>query len=95
MHGGIMPNTESCRKRLRQDVKRQAKNNFVKKTIKTMTKKINSDIKIEEKEALMNDIYSKLDKAAKVGVLHKKTASRKKSRLMALINKEKAVHTNK
>lgn len=86
-----MPNNESCKKRLRQDAKRQVHNNTIKRTIKTITKKINnSEVELKEKEALASTLYSKLDKAAKVGVIHKNTASRKKSRLMTAVNKEKA-----
>ncbi len=87
-----MPNTESCRKRLRQDAIRRAKNHRVKHTIKSMTKKIRSNMDVSEKESMMSDLYAKIDKAAKVGIIHKRTASRKKSRLMAVVNKEKALH---
>ncbi len=86
-----MPNTKQCAKRLKQDVKRRARNNYVQKTIKTLTKKMRSDMPLEEKEAMIAEVYSKLDKAAKVGVIHKRTASRRKSRLAILINKEKLV----
>ncbi len=84
-----MPNTKSCVKRLRQDAKRQARNNYVRKTIKTITKKIHSDIPVEEKEAMIQEVYSSLDKAAKIGVIHKRTASRRKSRIAEYVNKEK------
>lgn len=47
---------------------------------------------VSEKESMMSDLYAKIDKAAKVGIIHKRTASRKKSRLMAVVNKEKALH---
>ncbi len=84
-----MPNTKQCEKRLRQDKKRQARNNYVKKTIKSLSKKMISDISIEEKEQLINTLYSQLDKAAKKGVIHKRTASRRKSRIASYLNKEK------
>lgn len=91
-----MPNTESCKKRLRQDIKRNQNNNFVKKTLKTLTKKLRSnDIELSERTAMVSNFYSKIDKAAKVGVIHKKTASRKKSRIMAALNKEKKQHVEK
>ena len=84
-----MPNTKQCEKRLRQDKKRQARNNYVKKTIKTLSKRMNSDIPLEEKQSLIHTIYSELDKAAKKGVIHKRTASRRKSRIAAYLNKQK------
>ena len=45
-----MPNHVSCEKRLRQEKKRSAGNHFVKITINTLSKKMKSDISIEEKE---------------------------------------------
>ena len=83
-----MPNHKSCEKRLRQEKKRAARNLFVKNTIKTLSKKMhNESISLEEKKALLQKVFSKLDKAAKVGVIHKRTASRRKSRLTKYYNK--------
>jgi ribosomal protein S20 len=45
-----------------------------------------SDMSVEEKQALLNTIYSKLDKAAKKGVIHHRTASRRKARIAAYVN---------
>ena len=44
----------------------------------------------EEKEKLLSQVYAQLDKAAKNHVIHKRTASRRKARLAAYFNKEKA-----
>ena len=85
-----MPNHKSCAKRLRQDKKRNARNHYVRSTIKSLSKKFRSDISLEEKETLMHEIFSKLDKAAKRNVIHKRTASRRKSRLSLYFNKVKA-----
>ena len=87
-----MPNHRSCEKRLRQDVKRRARNNYVTNTIKTLSKKMRSSMSIEEKDILVNKIYSQLDKAAKKGVIHARTASRRKSRIALYLNNE---HTKK
>ncbi len=89
-----MPTHESCKKRLRQEKKRNARNHYVKMTIRGLSKKMQSDIPIEEKEKLINEIYSQLDKAAKRNIIHKRTASRRKARIAAYFNKiktEKAV----
>ncbi len=89
-----MPTHESCKKRLRQEKKRNARNHYVKMTIRSLSKKMESDIPIEEKEKLINEIYSQLDKAAKRNIIHKRTASRRKARIAAYFNKiktEKAV----
>jgi len=85
-----MPNHKSCEKRLRQEKKRAARNHYVKATIKTLDKKLRSDLPIEDKEKLLSEVYSKLDKAAKKNVIHKRTASRRKTRLTAYFNKVKA-----
>jgi len=90
-----MPNHKSCEKRLRQEKKRAARNHYVKATIKTLDKKLRSDLPIEEKEKLLSEVYSKLDKAAKRNVIHKRTASRRKARLAAYFNEVKAEKTEK
>jgi small subunit ribosomal protein S20 len=74
-------------KRMKTDAKRQARNNYVKRTIRTLDKQLRTDMPAEEKEALLNEIYSQLDKAAKKGVIHKRTASRRKARLASYVNK--------
>ncbi|KQC07367.1 MAG: 30S ribosomal protein S20 [Candidatus Cloacimonas sp. SDB] len=81
-----MPNHKSCEKRLRQEKKRSARNNYVKSTINTLSKKIRSGISLEEKQQLLNKIYSDLDKAAKRNIIHKRTASRRKARIANYVN---------
>jgi small subunit ribosomal protein S20 len=73
-------------KRMKTDAKRQARNNYVKRTLKTLDKQIRSEMPAEEKQELLDKIYSQLDKAAKKGVIHKRTASRRKARVAAYIN---------
>ncbi len=88
-----MPNHKSCKKRLRQDEKKAVSNGIVKSTIKTLTKKFRSELPLEEKQEILITLSSKLDKAAKRHIIHKKNASRKKSRLALHLNKEKASAT--
>jgi len=75
-------------KRMKTDKKREARNNYVKRTIKTLAKKFRSELPVEEKQKMLDTLYAQLDKAAKKGVIHKRTASRRKSRLAASLNKE-------
>ncbi len=85
-----MPITKSAKKALRQSQKRRRRNLVYKKGIKEITKKIKNLIsqkKTKEAKSLLPQLYKILDKAAKVGVIKKETASRKKSRLTKLINK--------
>jgi len=86
-----MPITKSAKKALRQNIKRRAKNLVYKKKIKDLIKKVRSLVlekRIEEAKKLLPQIYKILDKSAKVGVIKKNTASRKKSRLTKLVNKK-------
>jgi len=73
---------------MKTDKKRQARNNYVKRTLKTLSKQLHSEMPAEEKQALLNKLYAQLDKAAKKGVIHKRTASRRKSRLADYVNSE-------
>ena len=81
-----MPNHKSCEKRMKQDVKRRANNNYIRSTLKTLAKKMHSNITVEEKQKMIDTLYSQLDKAAKRGVIHARTASRRKSRIAAYVN---------
>jgi len=85
-----MPITKSAKKALRQNIKRKARNLVYKTKIKKLLKEARTLVlekKIEEAKKLLPQVYKILDKAAKVGVIKKNTASRKKSRLSKLVNK--------
>ena len=84
-----MPQHKSPRKHMKTDAKRQARNNYVKRTLRTLDKQIRTNMPAEEKQELLANIYSQLDKAAKKGVIHKRTASRRKARVAAFVNKAK------
>jgi small subunit ribosomal protein S20 len=86
-----MPITKSAKKALRQSLKRRERNLIYKKKIKNLSKKIRNfclQKKIEEAKKLLPQLYKILDKAAKVGVIKKNTAARKKSRITKLIVSE-------
>lgn len=85
-----MPQHKSPMKRMKTDKKRQARNNYVKRTIRTLSKQMNTQPSVDEKETMLSQLYSQLDKAAKKGVIHKRTAARRKARLAAVLNKSKA-----
>lgn len=85
-----MPQHKSPLKRMGTDKKRAARNNFVKRTIKTLTKGLQTSKSPEDATDMLNKLYSQLDKAAKKGVIHNRTASRRKARLAAFVNKNKA-----
>lgn len=82
--------TKSAKKALRQNKRRRARNLMYLNKIKKLIKETGSFVlqkKSEEAKKLLPQVYKILDKAAKVGVIKKNTASRKKSRLAKLINR--------
>ena len=84
-----MPITKSAKKALRQSLKRRVRNLSYKKKIKKLLKEVKSLVskeKIKEAKALLPQVYKIIDKATKVGLIKKNTASRKKSRITKLIN---------
>ena len=82
--------TKSAKKAIRQSERRRENNLFYKNKIKQLIKKAKVfATQKNEKEALalLPEIYSILDKAAKKGVIKKNNASRRKSRLTKLIER--------
>ncbi len=87
-----MPITKSAKKRLRQNKKRRDENKVFKNRMKEAIKDLRSLVeegKIKEAEKNLPETYKAIDKAAKKGIIKKKNADRKKSRLSALINRSK------
>ena len=87
-----MPNTKSAIRRVRR-VKTQTAVNKVRKSkyksaVKQMTTYLNSG-KIKEAKSFLPKFHSQLMKIAKTGIISKKTASRKISRITKKINKSK------
>ncbi len=82
-----MANHKSAKKRYRQDLKKNAINVSVKTSIKTAIKNTKISLKKdEETSAKLQKAQSIIDKAVKKGILHKKSAARKKSRLFRFVN---------
>ncbi len=85
-----MPNTKSANKAMRQSRRRNAINTRTKFKFKSAVKNtrtlIASAATADAAESLKKAM-SALDKAVKKNVLHKNTASRRKSRLAKAINK--------
>ena len=73
----------SALKAQRQAVKRTSMNKGLKKTIHLAAKKVLATKNTED----LKKVSSALDKAAKKGVIHKKAAARRKSRLTKAVNK--------
>ncbi len=89
-----MPTTSSAKKRQRQNIKRRASNRADKSVLKTQVRKVNAAAETGDATAAAGEFIiatKKLDKAAAKGVIHKNAASRKKSRLSAMLKKAKLV----
>jgi small subunit ribosomal protein S20 len=77
-----MANIKSQIKRNRQNDVRRMRNKSVNSSLKTSVKKVESAaIAGEPTDELLREAQAKIDTAVSKGVLHKKTAARKKSRL--------------
>jgi small subunit ribosomal protein S20 len=80
--------TKSAKKALRQSLKRKVRNIEKKRKLKNLLKKAEiliSEGKRDEAKKLLPQVYKLLDKAAKIGLIKKNTASRKKSRIVKAI----------
>ncbi len=83
-----MANIKAAIKYIRKSRKNRARNLAVKGTIKKLLKESNKLIASKAKEAAetVKKAISAIDKAVENGIMHKNTAARKKSRLMARLN---------
>jgi small subunit ribosomal protein S20 len=87
-----MPNKDSAKKYMRVSAKKKAKNDEWRSKISNLERKFRKAIagsKKEEAQTLAKDLQKTFDKAAKLNVLHKNTASRSVSRLSAVLQKIK------
>jgi small subunit ribosomal protein S20 len=85
-----MPNTKSAAKAMRQSRRRNIINSKTRAKFKSATKQVKklvTDSNVAEAVKALSAAMSALDKAVKKGVLHKNTASRKKSRMAKAIAK--------
>jgi small subunit ribosomal protein S20 len=85
--GWQMANSRSAKKRARASERKREMNQIAKTKFKTAVKKAlsaaeNGD---EELQAKISEAFSKIDKAAKSGAIHKNQAARRKSRLVKKI----------
>jgi len=87
-----MPIMRSAKKRLRQNIKQNLRNRTYKSALKTQLKKFLSVVKEGNAQAAQEELrltVKKIDKGVAKNILHKNTASRKKSRLAKKLNQMK------
>jgi small subunit ribosomal protein S20 len=85
-----LPHHKSAVKRIRQDKRRRARNRSVKTQVKGAVKSVREAQTAEDARAKLVSAVSTIDKAVKKGIVHKRTAARKKSRLAKKANLLKA-----
>ena len=79
-----MANIKSAKKQMRQNEKRRLRNRMVRSKTRTYVRKANEAILEGDQAAAVASVQSamsQLDRAAQKGVLHRKNADRRKSRL--------------
>ncbi|MDR3077945.1 MAG: 30S ribosomal protein S20 [Planctomycetota bacterium] len=88
-----MPNIESAKKRMRQSVKRTARNRVRKEKLKKAVRGFRTVLAGGDAAALgdgLKKVSAAIDKAKVKGILHKNTASRRISRLAKAANRAAA-----
>lgn len=83
----------SAEKRFRQSEERRIRNKAVKSAVRTSVKKFVTAVQKKdssEAEASLKEMIKKLDTAARKGIINKKSAARKKSRMQILYNNFKS-----
>ena len=88
-----MASSLQAKKRAKQNVKNNTTNRARKSRVKTQIKHFETALESGDVEAATEQlrlVTKKLDKTASASTMHKKTASRKKSRLAKQLNKLKA-----
>jgi len=88
-----MPIKKAAKKALRQSEKRRVRNRVQKQKMRILLKEVRlliSENKTDEAKKTLPKVYKILDKAAKVNLIKKNTASRIKSRITKAITKFKS-----
>jgi len=91
-----LANIRSAIKRIRQSEKRRMRNKVFRSRARTFVKKTNRLLdqgRVEEAVETAHLAIVALDKAASKGVIHKNNAARRKSRLMAKVNRARVAAT--
>ena len=85
-----MANIKSAKKRILVERRNAARNKSIKSKVKTSIKKVDEAVASKDASAAKTALtaaISEINRAASKGVYHKKTASRKISRLTLAVNK--------
>ena len=90
-----MPNTKSAIRRVKRTQLQSSLNRIRKNKYKSAVKQMSTYLesgKIKEAKSFLPKLHSQLMKVSKTGIISKKTASRKISRITKKINKTKKIN---
>ena len=85
-----MPILKAAKKALRQNITRRVRNLRKKRALRSLVKNFNKliDAKdIEGAKKALPEIYKRIDKNKKAGIIKKNTASRQKAKMAKMINR--------
>ncbi|HZW48565.1 MAG TPA: 30S ribosomal protein S20 [Bacillota bacterium] len=84
-----MANNKSAIKRVKITAKKTARNNIIRSKVRNSIRKFRIAVtsETENKDVILKNAISQIDKAVSKGILHKNNAARKKSRLTKRLNK--------
>ncbi len=81
-----MPNSKQAKKRMRQDDERRISNKHVRSTMRSAVKRVLEAESSEAAKEALPEAMKRVDKAAKINVIHDNAAARVKSRLAKAAN---------
>ena len=84
-----MAKSLSAKKRIRQNLKRRARNRVVKTAVKTAQKKVLAALEQGDRQGVAGSwkaAVKALDQATAKGIMHRRTAARRKSQLIRKVN---------
>ena len=82
-----MANHASAEKRIRANDVKRVRNRYYSKTTRNAIRKLRSSTSKKEAEAMLNGVFSMIDKLAKKNVIHKNKAGNIKSKLAHTVQK--------
>jgi len=88
-----MPQHKSAMRRVKRSEKEKMQNKIYRSKFKNLTKKINRALeegKVDDASEMLPKAFSAIDRAAKIGTIHKNQAARRKSRLVKRIGRTQA-----
>ena len=88
-----MPQHKSAMRRVKRSEKEKLQNKIYRSKFKNLTKKINRALEegnVESANEMLPKAFSAIDRAAKIGTIHKNQAARRKSRLVKRIDRAQA-----